>query len=55
MNVMKLFQVMRLPHIAGVAMLVASAFLSAPIPSASAEPCPDVEVVFARGDRKSVV
>ena len=49
MNVMKLFQVMRLPHIAGVAMLVASAFLSAPIPSASAEPCPDVEVVFARG------
>jgi cutinase len=27
----------------------AAAMLSAPAPSASAEPCPDVEVVFARG------
>lgn len=30
-------------------LLTASALLSAPIPIASAQPCPDVEVVFARG------
>jgi cutinase len=29
--------------------LTACALLSAPLPSASAQPCPDVEVVFARG------
>ena len=33
---------------AGV-VLVASALLGPPAPSASADPCPDVEVVFARG------
>jgi cutinase len=35
----------------GTAAVAASALLSAPItvPSASADPCPDVEVVFARG------
>lgn len=35
----------------GAAMVTAVALLSAPIgiPNASAEPCPDVEVVFARG------
>ena len=34
----------------GVAILTASAFLlSVPIQSASADPCPDVEAVFARG------
>ncbi|WP_155924491.1 cutinase family protein [Mycolicibacterium sp. CBMA 234] len=49
MDVIKLFQVMRLPHLAGVATVITSAFLSAPAPPASAEPCPDVEVVFARG------
>jgi cutinase len=32
-----------------VAMLVTAATLSVPIPAASADPCPDVEVVFARG------
>jgi cutinase len=32
-----------------VAMLVTAALLSVPIPAASADPCPDVEVVFARG------
>lgn len=49
MDVIKLFQVMRSSHIAGVAMILASAFLGAPAPPASADPCPDVEVVFARG------
>ncbi|WP_082970288.1 cutinase family protein [Mycobacterium sp. E2989] len=40
----------RLPVLAGLAALVAGALVSsAPSPSASAEPCPDVEVVFARG------
>ena len=33
----------------GVAMLIASALVSAPAPASSADPCPDVEVVFARG------
>ncbi|SHU41442.1 Cutinase Cut1 [Mycobacteroides abscessus subsp. abscessus] len=49
MDVIELFQAKRLPHLAGVATVVASAFVSAPAPPASAEPCPDVEVVFARG------
>ena len=31
------------------ALVVAGGLLSAPIPIASAQPCPDVEVVFARG------
>src|SRR6516165_8390837 len=31
------------------AMVAASALLSTPAPSASADPCPDVDVVFARG------
>src|ERR1700757_2140125 len=31
------------------AAVAACALLSAPVPSASAQPCPDVEVVFARG------
>ena len=40
----------RIARLIGAAILTASAILlSAPIPSASAEPCPDVEVVFARG------
>src|SRR6516225_2516457 len=33
----------------GAATLASWAPLSAPVPSASAQPCPDVEVVFARG------
>ena len=33
----------------GAATVACSALLSAPLPSASAQPCPDVEVVFARG------
>src|SRR5246127_2908079 len=32
-----------------VAMATWAPLLSAPLPSASADPCPDVEVVFARG------
>lgn len=44
---------MRLDHLArilGTASLTAAAVgLAAPLPVASAEPCPDVEVVFARG------
>ncbi len=40
----------RLPALVGLAALVAGALVSsAPSPSASADPCPDVEVVFARG------
>ena len=49
MDVIKLFQAKRLPHLAGVATVVVSAFVSAPAPPVSADPCPDVEVVFARG------
>jgi cutinase len=33
----------------GVAVLTTGALLTAPIPFATAEPCPDAEVVFARG------
>src|ERR1700738_4891778 len=33
----------------GAATVACSALLRAPLPSASAQPCPDVEVVFARG------
>lgn len=49
MDVTKLFQVVRLPHIAGVVTIATSGFLGVPAPSAPADPCPDVEVVFARG------
>jgi hypothetical protein len=35
--------------LAAAAAMTAAALLSAPVPRASAEPCPDVEVVFARG------
>lgn len=49
MNLVRLIQVMRVSHIAGAATVIASALLSAPVPPASADPCPDVEVVFARG------
>lgn len=37
------------PAMAAGAVAVTSALLSLPVPSASADPCPDVEVVFARG------
>jgi cutinase len=40
--------VRRIVRFLGVAILTTSAMLSAPIP-ASAQPCPDVEIVFARG------
>jgi cutinase len=37
-------------HLFGAAVVTAGAvLLGAPIPSASAQPCPDVEIVFARG------
>jgi cutinase len=49
MSVIELGHVMRLPHLAGVATMIASTLLNAPPPVASADPCPDVEVVFARG------
>jgi cutinase len=43
-------RVRRLTTAVGVAAVAAtSALLSTPAPSASADPCPDVEVVFARG------
>jgi hypothetical protein len=37
------------PAIAAGAVAATSALLSLPLPSATADPCPDVEVVFARG------
>ena len=53
MDVFRLIQVRRERRLAaavGVAALLAtSVLLSVPIPAASADPCPDVEVVFARG------
>jgi cutinase-like protein len=42
-------RIARFLGVAGAAILTTSALLSAPIPVASAQPCPDVEVVFARG------
>jgi cutinase-like protein len=43
-------QLRRLATVVAVAEAFAtSALLSAPVPSAAADPCPDVEVVFARG------
>ncbi|HEX7425942.1 MAG TPA: cutinase family protein [Mycobacterium sp.] len=36
-------------HVGIAAMTVWAALLSVPVPSASAQPCPDVEVIFARG------
>lgn len=35
--------------VGAVAVMAASVLLSAPAPAASADPCPDVDVVFARG------
>jgi cutinase len=53
MEVFKLIQARKARRFAGAvgggAMLSASVLLSAPIPAAAADPCPDVEVVFARG------
>ena len=52
MNVFKLVHtkgVRRLVASVGVVTVVATSLLSTPAPSASADPCPDVEVVFARG------
>jgi Cutinase len=50
MIVFKLGQVRRFATAMGVAGVAAtSALLSLPVPAASADPCPDVEVVFARG------
>jgi cutinase len=39
----------QLTRVLGVAAVTAGALLAAPFPSAAAAPCPDVEVVFARG------
>jgi cutinase len=53
MDVFKVIEGRGVRHLAGAvgvtAMLAASVLLSAPIPASSADPCPDVEVVFARG------
>ncbi len=53
MDVFKLIQIVkvrRLAAVVGVAgTLAASALLGVPTPTASADSCPDVEVVFARG------
>jgi cutinase len=38
-----------LTHLSGVAAVTTGALLSTPMPIAAAAPCPDVEVVFARG------
>ncbi|MBP1817544.1 hypothetical protein J3E61_001107 [Mycobacterium sp. OAE908] len=42
-------RIARFLHLAGVAILAIGMLLTAQIPAASAQPCPDVEVVFARG------
>jgi cutinase len=42
-------RIARFVKVAGAAILTASALLAAPGPAASADPCPDVEAVFARG------
>jgi cutinase len=39
----------QLTRLLGVAAVTTGALLATPTPSAAAEPCPDVEVVFARG------
>ena len=55
MNVIKLIPVQRarrslvVARLLGAIVTTGAALLSAPIPSADAQPCPDVEVVFARG------
>jgi hypothetical protein len=41
--------IMNFARLFGVAVMSASALLVSPVPSASAQGCPDVEVVFARG------
>lgn len=42
-------RIARCLHLAGVALLTIGTLLAVPGPAASADPCPDVEVVFARG------
>lgn len=42
-------RIARFLHLAGIAILTIGAPLGMQIPAASAQPCPDVEVVFARG------
>jgi len=42
-------RILRFVRAAGVAIVTAAALLSGPPPVASAEPCSDIEVVFARG------
>ncbi|OBF41052.1 cutinase [Mycobacterium sp. ACS1612] len=42
-------RILRFVRAAGVAIATAAALLSGPAPAASAEPCSDIEVVFARG------
>jgi cutinase len=42
-------RIARFLRVAGIAILTMSALLGVRIPTASAQPCPDVEVVFARG------
>jgi len=42
-------RIARFLHVAGVGILTMSALLTAPGPVASADPCPDVEAIFARG------
>jgi hypothetical protein len=53
MDVFKFIQAGMVRRLAGAVssapIVAASLLLSAPIPAASADPCPDVEVVFARG------
>src|SRR5277367_4716356 len=53
MDVSKLIQARRVRRLAGAVgvapMLAMSVLLSVPIPASHADPCPDVEVVFARG------
>jgi cutinase len=40
---------MKVSKVVGVAVAAVAGFMGTPVPSAAAEPCPDVEVIFARG------
>jgi cutinase len=48
-SVMNVIEMKWLRPLFGAVMLAACALLTPPLPSASAQPCPDIEVIFARG------
>src|SRR3954467_15191506 len=44
----KVIAVLRAAHVGGAAVVIAGSLLAVSGPAATAQPCPDVEVVFAR-------